>query len=122
MPAAFLNPYILVLVGGALGSLLRYYAAVFLGARPATTFCVNITGSFSIGLLAAVADDPRIRLLLGTGVLGGFTTFSAWQLEALQAARLEGGSRAAVLILFGSLAAGFLACWIGYYFGEKWKH
>src|SRR5688572_6128252 len=89
MPAVFTNAYLLVFVGGAVGSVLRYHAAVLFGARPLTTFAVNVTGSFFIGLLAAVIDDPRTRLLLGTGVLGGFTTFSAWQFEALLAGRME---------------------------------
>ena len=112
-------PYTLVAIGGAVGSALRYHAAVIFGARPFTTFLVNITGAFLIGVLTAVTSDTRLRLLVGTGILGGFTTFSAWQLEALVASRSRTGQLEALLILFGSLAAGFSACWAGYASGQR---
>jgi fluoride exporter len=119
--AVLSNSYVLVLLGGALGSVFRYHAAVLFGGRPLTTFAVNVTGSFLIGLLAAAVEDPRARLLLGTGVLGGFTTFSAWQFEALLAARFEEELQAVLLILFGGLAAGFVACSLGYDLGLRFK-
>jgi fluoride ion exporter CrcB/FEX len=52
-------------------------------------------------------------------LLGGFTTFSAWQLEAVSAARAEGAPIQAFGILFGSLAVGFAACWMGYVLGQR---
>lgn len=108
---------ILVALGGATGSVLRYLAAVWFGAGPLTTFVVNITGSFLIGLLVAVtpASDIRLRLLLATGFLGGYTTFSAWQLEAMTAK--DWPTTAA--ILFGSLAAGFAAVLTGHAIGTR---
>ena len=112
-------PYLLVAVGGAVGSVLRYAAAVLFGARPLTTFAVNILGSFLIGLLASISYEPRTRLLFGTGVLGGFTTFSAWQLEAVTAWHTEGAPLQTGVILFGSLGAGFTACWLGYALGQR---
>lgn len=112
-------PYLLVAFGGAAGSVLRYAAAVLFGARPLTTFAVNVLGSFLIGLLASVSYEPRTRLLFGTGVLGGFTTFSAWQLEALTASQTEAAPLQACVILFGSVGAGFIACWLGYALGQR---
>ncbi len=75
----------LVLVGGATGTLARHGVAGAWpdpGTWPWPTFAVNIVGSLLLGLLVArsVPSDPR-RLLLGTGVLGGFTTYSAFAVE-----------------------------------------
>jgi fluoride exporter len=111
--------YLLVAIGGAIGSALRYYAATVMGARPFTTFAVNITGSFAIGLLAAITNNAQMRVFIGTGILGGFTTFSAWQLEALAASQNKATSLASLTILFGSLAVGFAACWLGYTVGQR---
>ena len=88
-----------VALGGALGSVARYalsgIAVRWLGAAfPYGTLFVNVTGSFAIGLLAAlVAADGRpslgadARAFLLVGVLGGFTTFSSFSLETLNLAR-----------------------------------
>lgn len=90
---------ILVATGGALGSVLRYATGLaatrLLGAGfPWGTLTVNVTGSFVIGLFVELiarrfdASEP-LRLLLVTGFLGGFTTFSAFSLDA--AALIERG-------------------------------
>ena len=77
---------LLVAVGGAVGTLARHAVAELFGDSstwPWPTFTVNLVGSFLLGVLAAkVVDpaDPR-RLLLGTGVLAGFTTYSAFAVE-----------------------------------------
>lgn len=77
----------LVMAGGAIGAGARYgMGLAFAGARyPWATLAVNIAGALAMGLLAGVvakgiAGEP-VRLLLGVGVLGGFTTFSAFSLE-----------------------------------------
>jgi fluoride exporter len=82
-----MNPLILSMTGGALGAGARYLAGlgatrVFGSGWPWGTLIVNISGGLLIGLLAArmTADDPW-RLFLGVGLLGGFTTFSAFSLE-----------------------------------------
>jgi CrcB protein len=116
-----LNAFLIVALGGALGSVMRYGASVLFGASPVTTFAVNIVGSFCIGLLTATMEGAAARLLLGTGVLGGFTTFSAWQLDAVLSVRLRGLTQAPLWILFGSLLAGFASCWFGYFLGERWR-
>lgn len=77
----------LVMAGGALGAGARYLVGLsFAGARyPWGTLAVNVAGALAMGLLAGIiakglAGEPA-RLLLGVGVLGGFTTFSAFSLE-----------------------------------------
>lgn len=87
--------FLLVAMGGALGAAARHgvglLAARWLGAAwPWGTLIVNVAGGLLMGLLAgwlaarAGADHERLRLLLGVGVLGGFTTFSAFSLEVAQ--------------------------------------
>lgn len=87
---------VLVMIGGAVGSAARY--GLSLGAKslwpaslwPVGTFCANIIGGLLMGLLMGVllgkgvGDTERARLLLGVGVLGGFTTFSSFSLETVQ--------------------------------------
>ena len=113
-----LERYGMVAIGGAAGALLRYAAAVHFGAKASTTFWVNISGSFFIGVLAACVADPRWRLMLGTGFLGGYTTFSTWQLEAYLSARVEDW-RGVGLNLGGSVVAGFIAVVAGYLAGLR---
>ena len=113
-----LERYGFVAVGGAAGAILRYGAAAAFGARASTTFWVNITGSFLIGVMAASAADPRWRLLLGAGFLGGYTTFSTWQLEALLSVRADDW-RGAAMNLFGSVVIGFIAVIAGYAAGAR---
>ena len=77
---------LLVGAGGAVGSALRY--AVSVAAFPAGTLIVNVSGSLLIGLAAGLAESRSLlsgeaQLLLVTGVLGGYTTFSAFSLETL---------------------------------------
>ncbi|MFA5121325.1 fluoride efflux transporter CrcB [Zavarzinia sp.] len=86
-----MQSYVFVALGGAIGSMLRLgtarLAQVLFGAGfPAGTLAVNLVGSAVMGLLAALlaersGDDP-LRLFLMTGILGGFTTFSAFSLDA----------------------------------------
>lgn len=73
---------LLVFVGGGLGALLRYLATL-IAEGPLTTLAINVLGSFAIGLLVAVPASP-MRLFLAVGLLGGFTTYSAFSLDALQ--------------------------------------
>jgi CrcB protein len=85
---------LLVAIGGALGTLLRYGANVALSARlgtgfPYATFAVNALGSCALALLSQVLAGRLLWgvplvLILGTGVLGGFTTYSAFNLETIR--------------------------------------
>ena len=77
---------LLVAAGGAVGSVLRYWVQLALNAAwfPWGTLVVNIAGSAVIGMLAGLGIAGPGRLLFVTGVLGGFTTFSAFSLEAVE--------------------------------------
>ena len=89
-----LKPILIVALGGAIGSVARYKLGGFALHHteswnfPVSTFLINVLGCFVIGLLAALAEhhdvfSPSVRLLLFTGLLGGFTTFSAFGYETV---------------------------------------
>ena len=82
---------LLVALGGALGTLMRYGANVMFGssAFPYATFTVNALGSCALALLSQVIGDRTLwgvplGLVVGTGVLGGFTTYSSFNLETFR--------------------------------------
>lgn len=111
-----------VAVGGALGALARWaLGEAFPGDEgfPWTTFAINVIGSFGLALLPAasgVVRRPTLAVALGPGVLGGFTTLSAYSEQAR--ALLEDGRIAlAASYLFGTLAACLLAVAIA----DRWS-
>ena len=100
------------MTGGALGAGARYgvglWAARSLGAWPWGTLTVNLIGGLLMGALAGAAASETGRLALGVGLLGGFTTFSAFSLEVV--AMLERGAWGpglgyALLSTLGAVAA-----------------
>jgi CrcB protein len=114
---------LLVALGGAAGSVARYKLSGWILHHtldwkfPAGTFAVNVAGCLLAGVLAGLAEKhelftPEARLLLFTGLLGGFTTFSAFGLETMYLLRkgevLVAGSNVVL-----SVAAGLLALWLG---------
>ena len=114
-----------VALGGALGSAARYGVNVTCGrlcgaAFPWATLSVNVLGSFIMGVLVGAMAlrfdvSPEIRAFLTTGILGGFTTFSAFSLDfALLVERGEAGFAAlyAAASLGLSLAAIFAGLWL----------
>lgn len=113
----------LVAAGGATGAVARYLLGMQAmralgGGWPYGTFAANILGGFLMGVLAGVlalrggADQEKWRLLLGVGVLGGFTTFSAYSLEvALMIERRAYGQAAAYSL--GSVVLAVLALFAG---------
>lgn len=109
---------LLVALGGAAGSVLRYAVSLALnGAWPWGTLAVNALGSVAIGALTAAGTSGEARLLLVTGVLGGFTTFSAFSLEA---ATLWGrGPYLAALYVGASLGLGFAGFFLGVAVGRR---
>jgi CrcB protein len=119
--------FLLVCAGGAIGSGARYlvatWAARALGAGfPRGTLIVNVTGSFALALLFARADSaaPDLRLFLGAGVLGGYTTYSSFNYETL--ALLDGGSPGVALAnvaltVLGCLAGGAAGLALGRWMG-----
>lgn len=89
-----------VALGGAIGSVLRHLAVQAFGA-PWAVAGVNVAGSFAMGLLFVVlADRPGLSPLLMAGVLGGFTTFSAFSLDALKL--WQGGQTTEALAYVGA--------------------
>lgn len=114
-PPSFLTSSLLVAFGGGVGAWLRFVAGRLVGpaAFPYATLTVNILGSFAMGLLAgwlardgAGSEGWRL-LLLGVGVLGGFTTFSAFSLEIVTLAQ-RGAIGAAAAYAALSLAGGIV--------------
>lgn len=81
-----------VVAGGMIGVALRAALVLPFGpgahplAVPAVTLAINLAGSLLLGVVVGLLDDhrPRLRVFLGTGVLGGFTTYSAFALEAVR--------------------------------------
>jgi fluoride exporter len=88
-----MKSYLLVMAGGAAGAVLRFQLSRWLSASangwPWATFAANIAGGLAMGVLAGwllrqgEAGGP-VRLLLGVGLLGGFTTFSSFSIEMAQ--------------------------------------
>ena len=122
-----MNRYLLVMLGAALGGLARYVVGTAILQRftarfpesvfPLGTVVVNVTGCFLIGILMSLFvargdPNPGLRLLLVTGVLGGYTTFSsfAWEsFEAIDKERIWIGLANIGL----SVVLGYLAVWCG---------
>jgi CrcB protein len=107
----------LVGLGGGLGAVLRASVSnlvkrVWKADFPLATFLINVVGSFLLGLLIQYQLDHRIRLLIGTGILGGFTTFSTLHYETIHLL-LEKKKLTAVLYGLLSLIFGLLAAWAG---------
>ena len=124
MPTLALPPLALVMFGGGIGAGLRFAVgrwslATFGPGLPLGTWLVNIAGGLMMGLLAgwlgsrANGGEP-LRLLLGVGVLGGFTTFSAFSLELVEMA-LRGDLTLAAAYAVSSVAGSMLALFAGLY-------
>ncbi|MCD9153818.1 fluoride efflux transporter FluC [Aeromicrobium duanguangcaii] len=118
----------LVVLAGGLGAALRFVVDAWVtrvvrSRVPLGTLLVNVTGSFLLGLVVALSGDHGVgadlRSVVGTGLLGGYTTFSAASVEAVSLAR-QRGSRAlvtatvhAAAMLVCSLLAAGLGLWFG---------
>lgn len=109
-----------VALGGAAGCVARYLVASAVAAKlgsqwPWGTFVVNLTGSFAIGLLMSwLGPRDGARLLLVTGFLGGYTTFSAFEYELLGLKKVP-----AAVYAVASVAVGYAAVWLGSAVGRR---
>jgi fluoride exporter len=102
----------IIALGGALGSVLRYLMVTAIGA-PAGTLAVNVIGSFAIGALFILLDAREgWQLFLMTGVLGGFTTFSAFSLDTLKLIQ-SGQTLQAAAYIGASVALSLIAVALG---------
>jgi CrcB protein len=116
---------LLIALGGALGSLARYWVsealALALGpAFPYGTLLVNVTGSFVIGLAAGgtIGDSrliasPVVRNFVMVGLCGGYTTFSAFSLQTVSMLQAGDVGRASLNVA-ASVTACLVATWAGY--------
>jgi CrcB protein len=102
--------FLLVFAGGGAGAVARYLTGVatmkaFGFNWPYGTFAVNVLGGVAMGILVGWlalrggADQERWRLLLGVGVLGGFTTFSSFSLETINLIDDKGWGQAATYVI-----------------------
>lgn len=117
---------LLVLIGGAIGTAVRASLAEALppagGGWPWATFAVNVVGSFLLGVLVAAVSGREVgrlryvRPALGAGVLGGFTTYSAF---AVEVDRLLSGGAVGLGLAYGALSVvlGVLAAAVGVLLG-----
>jgi CrcB protein len=112
---------LVISVGGAAGALARYGLTVALPHAPGTfawsTFVVNVSGCLLIGaLMVAITEvwraHPLVRPLLGVGVLGGYTTFSAYIIDVQQLVA-AGAPTLALAYLAGTALAALAATWCG---------
>jgi CrcB protein len=123
--------YLWVAIGGALGSVGRYWISGLVAARfgetfPFGTLVINLTGSFLIGIFAALAIpegrmDSQSRVFvtqfLMIGVCGGYTTFSAFSLRTLQLAQERQWLYAGGNVIL-SIVLCMIAVWLGYLLGS----
>jgi CrcB protein len=121
--------YLWVALGGALGSVGRFWLASVIVARfgetfPLGTLVINVTGSFVIGVFAALGADensvfasPGFRQFFLVGICGGYTTFSAFSLQTLQLVHRREWLFAGGNILL-SVVLCLIAVWLGWLLGS----
>jgi CrcB protein len=110
--------YLMVMIGGSVGAMSRYAISIQMKRilsteYPMATFLINLSGSFLLGLLLGSQADSMIRLLLGTGFLGGYTTFSTFQIENVTLFRRKNYG---TLLLYTALSTGLgiAFAWLGF--------
>jgi fluoride exporter len=117
--------YLLIGIGGAIGSVVRFWVSGLIATRfgqtfPLGTVVVNVTGSFVIGLFAALSEpegrwliNPSLRQFFMIGICGGYTTFSSFSLQTLALVQ-EGEWFHAVMNSIASFVLCLFAVWLGY--------
>ncbi len=117
-----MSRYLLVAAGGAAGAVARYAMTLFVAAFwksdfPLATLMINVSGSFILGFFSTFAAerapiDPLWRLLIATGFVGAYTTFSTFEYETERLAA-NGAIAWGVLNVVTSVLAGFIAVRLG---------
>jgi CrcB protein len=103
----------LVGLGGFAGASLRYAVGVALPGPP-STLVVNVLGSLALGALTAAVSDRRVRLVLATGLLSSFTTYSTFAVETVALGSVWG-----VANVVANYALGFAAAYLGLRLGGR---
>ena len=113
----------LVGIGAGTGGILRYliYLALHSTKFPLATLIINLSGSLALGVIAGIwAKDHPLRLLLGVGLLGGYTTFSTFSLDLIQ--QLKKGEWAPMLTnLLVQTIGSVILCGIGLALAERFS-
>jgi CrcB protein len=111
--------YLLVGAGGAIGAMLRYFISTLTPVTfPYATMIINITGSLAMGLLIGILArtlppmQEEVRLFLAVGVLGGYTTFSAFSLDVVTLWQ-RGDATGALLYVTISVVVSIVALYAG---------
>ena len=127
---ATLMPYLLVGLGGFIGANARFVVARLVGGLfetkfPLGTFVINVSGSFLLGVLGTLVaqkvmpNSESMRLALGVGFLGAYTTFSTFEFET-HALFDDGSWLTAITNMFASLFVGLLAVRAGIVVAKTW--
>ena len=125
--ARVMTVWLAVAVGGAIGSMLRYgigqLTTNVLGTTPVlATFTVNVSGSFLLGIFYTLYNDRlvtsiELRVLIGVGLIGGYTTFSTFSFETIRLIE-SGESIKAIANILTNLLFGIGAAYLGILMGK----
>jgi fluoride exporter len=120
--------YLMVGIGGGLGSILRFWVGSYVSGRMGTrfpygTFLINCTASFLIGLIITLLAEkthwnPNLRYLIPIGFIGGYSTFSTFEYETFRLLQ-DGEMVSVVLNVVLSVVVGFVAVWLGVMVGRS---
>jgi fluoride exporter len=120
--------YVMVGLGGGLGSILRFWVGSYVSGRMGTRFpygtlLINCTASFLIGLIITLLAEkahwsPNLRYLIPIGFIGGYSTFSTFEYETFRLLQ-DGEILSVVLNVALSVVVGFVAVWLGVIVGRS---
>lgn len=116
--------FILVMIGGSCGAMARTYFTDSLTRHPRldvlrATVLINSLGAFLLGLVVALSYQTSLYFLLGVGFLGGFTTFSTFQVE-LATLHQKHYRKRAYFTLIGATLIGLALAFLGFQLGNSW--